>query len=188
MANVGTLFTTYPCPRLGRNIAFCNEPNQSRFYEKAKLIPVPCLYLYDGKCQYKGEIGKENHRRQPRIIETRLDEVPAYTDITHRIIYIDERLRRYPKLRKKVLRHEIGHLNDKTINHALVRDMRDYPKMLLDSDFRDYYRDVLGSYNRTWMWLTNTYYKLMMGLFVMPLTIFIVMMVEIFKINRKRKL
>lgn len=53
MAQAKALFITYYCPRLKKNVAFCNEPNQKQFYDKVKLIPVPCLYLYSGECQYK---------------------------------------------------------------------------------------------------------------------------------------
>lgn len=61
------LFQTYYCPRLKKNIAFCNEPNQKQFINKVKLYPVPCIYFYGGKngfhkCQYKGDKDANNGR------------------------------------------------------------------------------------------------------------------------------
>jgi hypothetical protein len=51
-------------------------------------------------------------------------------------IYIDKDLRRFPKLRFKVIKHELNHRAlDKNLIQGIIRDIRDYPKVYFDSEY-----------------------------------------------------
>lgn len=128
------------------------------------------------------------------IFETYLQDHTAFTVFPEKFIVIDKRLRKYPSLRKLVLKHEMGHLKDKTINQYLLRDMRDYPRMMLNEHFHDYirpkFKDELNIFKQWKDFLGILYYKTMNALFVFPLSCIIAGSVIInkkFRKNDKKK-
>jgi len=130
------------------------------------------------------------HRR-PTIIEMKLAQRPAFTNITTGQIVIDERLRKYPHLRKFILKHELGHFyHDKNINDCLIRDMRDYPAMLLHPEYIEFSNKysidkiTIKFYRNAFQ---MAYYNFMIAVFVAPLTIFIWGMMAIKRLFSRKK-
>jgi hypothetical protein len=70
-----------------------------------------------------------------------LDSLGAYDPFTGTIV-LDQRLNKYPDLKKAVLEHEIGHSKDKNVLQALLRDIRDYPYLNARKDCIAYQKET----------------------------------------------
>ena len=123
-----------------------------------------------------------------KIIEMKLiGNLGAY-DYHNRIIYIDERLRAYPKLRQVVLNHELGHLKDRHMNDALIRDLRDYPLMATRDDYFEYIEKIKKQNPSLRLLLQQLYYSLMRIFFVVPISLLISAYKTIMKIKGGKNL
>ena len=108
----------------------------------------------------------------------KMSNIPAYANKTTNQIVIDERLREFPKLRRFIIEHEMGHImDDNTPNDFLKRDMRDYPPLYMRNDYWKFIKKNGFEIYQKHSFLTAlqmSYYNSIRIVFVAPLTAIIV--------------
>lgn len=70
-----------------------------------------------------------------KIYEIEGHGILAQTDIERKVILMNKNLRKYPDLRKFVLRHEKQHLKENSYFKAFILDIKDYPVLYSNLDF-----------------------------------------------------
>lgn len=73
--------------------------------------------------------------KMTKIYEVEGHCVCGQTDIERKVILINKNLRKYPDLRKFILRHEKQHLKDNSYWKAFLLDMKDYPVLYSNLEF-----------------------------------------------------
>ena len=123
---------------------------------------------------------------KPRIIEMKLQYGIGGFDPFTNTITLDERLNEWPALKRKILKHELGHSKDKNILMCLVRDMRDYPWIWLDKEceeYRDKYQKT--TFKKLILTMGMVGYMILNLVIVVPCSIIIYSSVRFFRMFRR---
>lgn len=106
------------------------------------------METYVAKIQYQEMFGKQL----------------GITCVFSRRIFLDQDLKKFNQLHDMVLKHELGHLQDKNIWQCLMRDIKDYPKIILHPQTIEMHK-LKSKYNRNILIFGFLFYNIIIMLY-----------------------
>lgn len=80
-----------------------------------------------------------------KVYEIEGNSICAQTDRYRKVILINKNLRKYPKMRAFIIRHEKQHLKDNSYFKALLLDFKDYPVLYSRPEFWEFHHKYVGA-------------------------------------------